>query len=240
MNRSDNRTDYNPIPLSDELMNGQSLGAVSGMKFGLGTIGKCGCEVIAVYNMLLLSGMPQPYFVSEFGGIYWNLDEDHSAAWGYGEAPKTIEEFYERFESLTEVLLGHPKIVFPSVIRIGDNLHSRPIGVNSVNGALGKTLKRVFILCHRGHRQAQSPQQNRNRYPSSPSHLHTTILPFQSSRQPRTAGHRTPRQSTSQWAAGVHDRASHLSSFRTQRHNDRYPSGAGSDRRSHSRTSLHV
>ena len=26
MNRSDNRTDYNPIPLSDELMNGQSLG----------------------------------------------------------------------------------------------------------------------------------------------------------------------------------------------------------------------
>lgn len=61
MNRSDNRTDYNPIPLSDELMNGQSLGAVSGMKFGLGTIGKCGCEVIAVYNMLLLSGMPQPF-----------------------------------------------------------------------------------------------------------------------------------------------------------------------------------
>jgi len=52
----------------------------------------------------------QPYFVSEFGGIYWNLDEDHSAAWGYGEAPKTIEEFYERFESLTEVLLDHPKI----------------------------------------------------------------------------------------------------------------------------------
>lgn len=52
----------------------------------------------------------QPYCVSEFGGIYWNLDEDHSASWGYGEAPKTEEEFYERFEGLTEVLLNHPKM----------------------------------------------------------------------------------------------------------------------------------
>ena len=52
----------------------------------------------------------QPYFVSEFGGIYWNLDEDHNAAWGYGEAPKTLEEFYTRFEGLTRVLLDHPKM----------------------------------------------------------------------------------------------------------------------------------
>jgi len=52
----------------------------------------------------------QPYFVSEFGGIYWNLDEDHNAAWGYGEAPKTLEEFYTRFEGLTKVLLDHPKM----------------------------------------------------------------------------------------------------------------------------------
>ncbi len=52
----------------------------------------------------------QPYFVSEFGGTYWNIDEDPSAAWGYGQAPKTIEEFYERFEGLINVLLDNPKM----------------------------------------------------------------------------------------------------------------------------------
>lgn len=52
----------------------------------------------------------QPYFVSEFGGTYWNIDEDPSAAWGYGKAPKTLEEFYERFEGLINVLLDNPKM----------------------------------------------------------------------------------------------------------------------------------
>jgi beta-galactosidase/beta-glucuronidase len=51
----------------------------------------------------------QPYFVSEFGGIWWNPkaaeDED---SWGYGERPKSIEEFYDRFERLCGILLDHP------------------------------------------------------------------------------------------------------------------------------------
>ena len=47
----------------------------------------------------------QPYFVSEFGGIWWNSDQEHSQSWGYGERPKTIDEFYERFEKLCKVLL---------------------------------------------------------------------------------------------------------------------------------------
>lgn len=61
MDRSNNRKELMTIPLSDGLINGQSLGAVSGMKFGLGSIGHCGCEVIAIYNALLLSGKPQPF-----------------------------------------------------------------------------------------------------------------------------------------------------------------------------------
>lgn len=52
----------------------------------------------------------QPYFVSEFGGAYWNIDDDPSAAWGYGNAPKDIEEFYTRFEGLVNVLLDNPKM----------------------------------------------------------------------------------------------------------------------------------
>lgn len=51
----------------------------------------------------------QPFFVSEFGGIWWNPDVgDDEESWGYGERPRTIEEFYERFEGLCRVLLEDP------------------------------------------------------------------------------------------------------------------------------------
>jgi len=48
----------------------------------------------------------QPFFVSEFGGIWWNPDlREGEDSWGYGDRPKSIEEFYERFEGLCRVLL---------------------------------------------------------------------------------------------------------------------------------------
>lgn len=51
----------------------------------------------------------QPYFVSEFGGIWWNPDaKPGEDSWGYGERPKSLEEFYERFERLCAVLLDDP------------------------------------------------------------------------------------------------------------------------------------
>ncbi|MDE2747975.1 MAG: beta-galactosidase [Chloroflexota bacterium] len=48
----------------------------------------------------------QPYFVSEFGGIWWNPDvgEDEDS-WGYGTRPDSIEAFYDRFEQLCAILL---------------------------------------------------------------------------------------------------------------------------------------
>lgn len=52
----------------------------------------------------------QPYFVSEFGGTYWNIDDNNDPAWGYGKAPETMEEFYARFEGLTHVLLDNPRM----------------------------------------------------------------------------------------------------------------------------------
>lgn len=45
-------------------------------------------------------------FVSEYGGIRWS-DKD---GWGYGEAPKTEEEFIERYKGLTEALLNNSKM----------------------------------------------------------------------------------------------------------------------------------
>jgi len=48
-----------------------------------------------------------PFFISEYGGIRWS---DDAAGWGYGEGPKTEEEFMERFCGLTEALLGNKHI----------------------------------------------------------------------------------------------------------------------------------
>ena len=51
----------------------------------------------------------QPYFVSEFGGIWWNPElAAGEESWGYGERPQTIEEFHERFDKLCAVLLDNP------------------------------------------------------------------------------------------------------------------------------------
>lgn len=49
------------IPLPEGLINGQALGAVSGMKFGLSNMSRSGCEVIAIYNALLLHHHPAPF-----------------------------------------------------------------------------------------------------------------------------------------------------------------------------------
>lgn len=50
----------------------------------------------------------QPLFVSEYGGMRWT---DEEAGWGYGNAPKTEEEFFARYQGLTDVLLDNPHIL---------------------------------------------------------------------------------------------------------------------------------
>jgi len=50
-----------------------------------------------------------PFFVSEFGGTWWNPEAAESdESWGYGDRPKTVDEFTARFEALCGVLLDHP------------------------------------------------------------------------------------------------------------------------------------
>ncbi|MFH5824218.1 glycoside hydrolase family 2 protein [Georgenia sp. AZ-5] len=55
----------------------------------------------------------QPYFVSEFGGIWWNPDVaavsdggDVTESWGYGQRVRDEDEFHRRFAGLTGVLLA--------------------------------------------------------------------------------------------------------------------------------------
>ena len=57
----------------------------------------------------------QPYFVSEFGGIWWNEEAaaalpgtDRRSSWGYGQRVADVDEFYRRFEGLVTALLDDP------------------------------------------------------------------------------------------------------------------------------------
>ena len=52
----------------------------------------------------------QPYFVSEYGGIWWNPGQQDHNSWGYGDRPKNVEEFISRYDGLTTTLLDNPSM----------------------------------------------------------------------------------------------------------------------------------
>lgn len=56
-----------------------------------------------VENEVEYSG--QPYYLDEYGGIKWVIEQFAENTWGYGQGPKTLEEFYSRLEALTDVIL---------------------------------------------------------------------------------------------------------------------------------------
>lgn len=51
----------------------------------------------------------EPVFLSEYGGILWSPGK--TDGWGYGQGPKTEEEFIERYRGLTQALLNNSKIL---------------------------------------------------------------------------------------------------------------------------------
>lgn len=57
-----------------------------------------------------------PLLVDEFGGIKWNpiMQESNiqNESWGYGDAPKNIEEFYSRLEGQVDALLSLSEFVW--------------------------------------------------------------------------------------------------------------------------------
>lgn len=51
----------------------------------------------------------QPYFCSEFGGIWWSeVDGPGDRSWGYGQAPASAEAWLDRFRGLVDRLLDDP------------------------------------------------------------------------------------------------------------------------------------
>ncbi|HEY1788844.1 MAG TPA: glycoside hydrolase family 2 TIM barrel-domain containing protein [Verrucomicrobiae bacterium] len=47
-----------------------------------------------------------PFMVSEFGGIGWATQ----GGWGYGNGPRTLNEFYARYQGLVDALLDSPNL----------------------------------------------------------------------------------------------------------------------------------
>lgn len=48
-----------------------------------------------------------PFLLSEYGGMLWDKGND---GWGYGNAPQSPEEFLDRLQKLTDVLLDNEKM----------------------------------------------------------------------------------------------------------------------------------
>lgn len=51
-----------------------------------------------------------PVFISEYGGAWWSLNKE-GEGWGYGNAPKTVEEFLERYKGLTESIIENEAVM---------------------------------------------------------------------------------------------------------------------------------
>jgi beta-galactosidase/beta-glucuronidase len=75
-----------------------------------------GMEGDKIYNPHDINGSFDkniPYFVSEYGGTWWNAEEaaqSATAGWGYGNRCKTLEEVYDRVEKLTKTLLQNRRV----------------------------------------------------------------------------------------------------------------------------------
>jgi beta-galactosidase/beta-glucuronidase len=76
----------------------------------------------------------QPYFVSEFGGIWWDpaaaaaagaAGDDQRESWGYGNRVRDEAEFQERFAGLAAVLLADPLMFGYCYTQLTDVLQER-------------------------------------------------------------------------------------------------------------------
>lgn len=68
----------------------------------------------------------QPYFCSEFGGIWWSPEGDSDGeSWGYGSRPRTEQEFLDRFEGLVKVLLDDPDMFGYCYTQLTDTYQER-------------------------------------------------------------------------------------------------------------------
>ncbi|MBN1639779.1 MAG: beta-glucuronidase [Anaerolineae bacterium] len=70
-------------------------------------------DVMRRYPEIEAAYQGQPYIVDEFGGIRWIASAAQQYApesWGYGAAPRSVDQFYARLEGLVEAILSYDHI----------------------------------------------------------------------------------------------------------------------------------
>jgi len=100
----------------------------------------------------------EPFFMSEYGGIKWDAvaGNDRTVSWGYGNAPKTEEEFIERYRGLTNALLDNPFLLGFCYTQLYDVEQER-------NGLMTYERKFKFdpyIICEINTRKAACEEEN--------------------------------------------------------------------------------
>jgi beta-galactosidase/beta-glucuronidase len=84
----------------------------------------------------------QPFFVSEFGGIWWRPGSQDKKSWGYGKRPRNLEEFYKRFEGLCGVLLDNPHMFGYCYTQLTD-VYQEENGIYNFDRSLKFDMKRI-------------------------------------------------------------------------------------------------
>lgn len=104
----------------------------------------------------------QPYIIDEFGGIKWNaalMDKHHTeVSWGYGEAPKSTEEFYARLEGLVDVILGKDHINGYCYTQLTD-VEQEQNGIYHYNRTEKFDMQRIRAIFLRNRRDFNNPTQ---------------------------------------------------------------------------------
>jgi beta-galactosidase/beta-glucuronidase len=93
----------------------------------------------------------QPYLVDEMGGIKWIPREQQQWAensWGYGDAPKTEEEFYARLEGLVDVLLNLPHMRGYCYTQLTD-VEQEQNGIYNYDRTPKLDMERIAAIFHR-------------------------------------------------------------------------------------------
>jgi len=90
----------------------------------------------------------QPYLIDEFGGIQWipSVKEKNSEkSWGYGEAPKTLEEYFTRLEGQVNAILSRPNVWGYCFTQLTD-VEQEQNGIYLYNRSLKFDMKRINAI----------------------------------------------------------------------------------------------
>lgn len=105
--------EQNPAKLKDIIYNDGHLYSLKPETFK-GRIKNIGFNDVApgtTYNWEPYDGR-MPYILDEFGGIKWVRDQERQSvnsqteSWGYGQSPRSLEEFYSRLEGMVDALIS--------------------------------------------------------------------------------------------------------------------------------------